>query len=416
MNHLFFRSGEFLTPNLFMTMKTKVLAALMSFALSAVLHSYLTMKHYPLHLGFSSGDSVCNVSARFNCDAVTASSYSQVFGLPISILGGTYNLMLLLITLFAWWGWRGDVKTGLRESLWLSGGSLIASLVMGFISLFLINNYCLFCLGTYFLSLFGFVGLYASVAEDKPFRHLSADIKLWFSEKKGVWGFILFVPAAALFIHTAILQNYGADQLDQVVQTALSDWNNAPTQTFTSTPSLVKGASPEKAKMILTEFADFLCGHCKMAAPSIAAFVNSHSDQVRLIFYSFPLDSFCNSEIKQGNGVPCFLAEAVYCAERQNKGWNLHELIYTKQTHFYKANNGTEAHNLLKELSREINLNWETLDVCLNDPNTKQIIKNQAVQGKAVDIQGTPSFFVNGKKLERGQLLPVLNAVLNKIK
>ena len=56
-------------------MKQKVFAALVAFALAMLVHGYLTMHYYPIVYGYASGPSLCNVGAKLDCDAVTASAY-----------------------------------------------------------------------------------------------------------------------------------------------------------------------------------------------------------------------------------------------------------------------------------------------------------------------------------------------------
>jgi protein-disulfide isomerase len=47
----------------------------------------------------------------------------------------------------------------------------------------------------------------------------------------------------------------------------------------------------------------------------------------------------------------------------------------------------------------------------MNDPSSLDAIRAQAKQGGLVNVQGTPTMFVNGQQLNRGQILPVLQAV-----
>ena len=47
----------------------------------------------------------------------------------------------------------------------------------------------------------------------------------------------------------------------------------------------------------------------------------------------------------------------------------------------------------------------------MDDPISKDLVASQAKAGLESKIRGTPTFFVNGKKLSRGQFIPVLKAV-----
>jgi len=73
-----------------------------------------------------------------------------------------------------------------------------------------------------------------------------------------------------------------------------------------------------------------------------------------------------------------------------------------------------EVDPALAQLTSTLGLNWERLQTCLNDPATIDAIRAQAKQGGLVNVQGTPTLFANGRQLNRGQILPVLQAVRTK--
>src|ERR1700722_484314 len=86
-------------------MKTLTQITLLGAALSVVIHLYLSYHYYPIKFGFSSGPSICSVNATFDCDAVAASQYSAVFGIPLAVWGAATNLVIFLLVLLQWWGW-----------------------------------------------------------------------------------------------------------------------------------------------------------------------------------------------------------------------------------------------------------------------------------------------------------------------
>jgi protein-disulfide isomerase/uncharacterized membrane protein len=391
-------------------MKTKYYVALLALALGVIAHGYLTLHFYPLHFGLGSGPSACNLSSAFNCDTVSASKFAAIFGIPLAAFGAAFNAILFLIVLLNWLGLRGTSPESQRDPLWLALISVGASIIMGLISLTQLHSYCLFCIAAYVLSVIAFIALWL-IQNPSPFQYLKSDILSWLKNQRNVLLWLIATPALAGFIHLSMTQNYGAGDLDKVVQRSVMDWRTQPSTDFSAAPSLTKGASPENSKMTIVEFADFRCGHCQSAAPSLAAFVSAHPEDVRLLFYSFPLDSTCNSAMPQGDGVSCQLAKATYCGERQQVGWQVHNHIFENQQVYARLSDAEAINNQLKGKAAALGLDWTKMESCLNDPETTNAIKAQADQGIKAKVKGTPSIFVNGRLLERGQLIPVLEAV-----
>jgi protein-disulfide isomerase len=162
--------------------------------------------------------------------------------------------------------------------------------------------------------------------------------------------------------------------------------------------------------MTLSEFADFRCGHCKHAMPTVKAFVKANPD-VRFQFYSFPLDGQCNDAIPHTSGQSCYLAKSVLCAEKlAQKGSAIHDAIFNAQPEI----NGKDSMDYTKEkvagFLADNRIDAAAMEQCIASPETDAAIRAQAKAGVDAKIRGTPAFFVNGKPLERAQLIPVLNA------
>lgn len=387
-------------------MKQKIMVALVAFVLAVLVHGYLTMHYYPLVLGLATGPSICNISSSMNCDAVTASAYSSVFGIPVAAFGLVFNGMLFVLGLLTWLGLRDSSDRAWRDVFWLSFVSVIVSIIMGGISALFIGSYCLFCIFTYILSFIAFFAVWSAMPSS-PWPHLGADIAAWFGARRSFLVWMAIVPIGAGLVHLGFKQSNSADKFEALSKMAVDDWESAPSVQWTATPSLTKGAAAEAATMVITEFADFLCGHCRNAAPSLDAFVKAHPD-VRLVFYSFPLDSTCNSKLERGTGVSCRLAKGVYCAEQQKRGWALHDKIFEKQQ-TYQGKTSADVDKELQGDAAAVGADWTQLETCMNDSQTDTVIKSQADQGHAAGVRGTPAIYVNGKSLDLAALVMSLN-------
>ena len=380
-------------------------------ALVAVgLLGYLTVEYYHLKLGLSSGKSVCNISSSFNCEVVAVSAYASLFGIPMALWGLWTNLVFVGVMSASVVGLSDRTKSS-RLGLALGSFILLTSVVMALISATQLGTYCLFCIGTYVASIVVFLGAWLwHRAQERGVREVMPSL---LRNAKGTLTALVAIPALAFFSHKVMMDNYGAGQLDVVVQESLNDWSSTQVQTF-DTNGLVFQAGQGDPKVTLVEFIDLLCPHCKTATPSLHAFVEGRPD-VRLVLKIFPLDGTCNPDthMHAGDGLRCQLSYTVMCAQKlRQKGWEALNWVFDKQAALY----GNPFNPVLEDISKELDLPLEEMKTCLAQPETLQSVTAMAAEGIKADVRGTPSIYLNGKHVDRGQFLPVLDAVYQKVR
>ncbi len=378
------------------------LAAIMAF-LALIVQGYLVLQHLALQSGEYT-KSLCDINEKFDCSAVSASKYAVVFGVPVALWGFMANVAFLIL-LVVYWLADDDTKPAARRNVWLTGvGILLGSLVMGSISAFLLSKFCLFCMVAYALSflLVTFVWL--------AFRGVSM-----FANTK-VTDFVpLLATAAVVFIGAFIVNSsiaQGNDVNSPENQAAftqfINEWQLAPAKDFKTFDPLVKGS--DNPKMTVIEFADYRCIHCKHAAPILHAFVASHPD-VRLEFQPWPLDGECNSSLNQANGASCLLARTSWCAQKtKNSGWAVHDYIYGLPE-IYSSAEAVKAD--LPALATAAGMSVQEMKTCTDSDAAKTAVREQANVGTNINLQGTPTIYVNKKLLSGGQSLPVLQKAYN---
>lgn len=394
--------------------KNKLLIfALISTLLAVGIHTYLTQHFYGLKFGTIEGQSICNVSEVLNCDAVSASKFSEFLGIPMAMWGLMTNIVLLYFLTVTHFNLVEDKAKTSRYAFYLSGITVIASLVMGAISFTLLHNLCIFCIATYFLS---FIGLFfiLKAAEDLSISNFKSDVADIFSTEKWVGGFLVAIPALSFLGNIMYLESHGFSEIEKIAGEKIAYWQASPAQNFDLSAGLSYQQSPVEPVMTIVEFADFRCPHCKHAAPTLHAFAKSHSD-VKLIFKPFPLDGTCNEAIKGGgDGISCGLASAVMCAEKMaQKGWATHDYFFENQMDVVQVRNLDKN---LEDAAKAVQLPLDELKNCVKDPATQELIRKMAKEGETAQIQGTPTIFANGKLLSGGQLLPILEAAYRSLR
>jgi|GEM_PF-476639 len=142
--------------------------------------------------------------------------------------------------------------------------------------------------------------------------------------------------------------------------------------------------SPSKgspnAPITLVEFADFECGVCKAASAPLDAFVKANAD-VRLVFKNFPLGFHENAE---------GAARASVAADLQGKFWEMHHALFA-------SHNLTESGIL--QIAKDLGLDLEKFKKDLRSEEVADAVSRDRKQGEAAKVNGTPTIYVNGRKL-----------------
>jgi protein-disulfide isomerase len=140
---------------------------------------------------------------------------------------------------------------------------------------------------------------------------------------------------------------------------------------------------PTDAKVTLVEFSDFECPYCSKAAAVTAQIKAQYGNKVRFVFRQFPLPFHQNA---QG------AAEAALAAHAQGKFWEFHDKMFENQKSLDSAS--------LEGYAKAVGLNLAKFKTALNDAKNKDRIKADMALGNEVAVQGTPTLFLNGQRVE----------------
>lgn len=371
------------------TLKLSFLFVILSF----FIHLYLAAQHYALKYGYDASQSLCTLNDTFNCEAVTLSPYSYLVGIPMALWGAVFHIVFLILLILA--ALTPEKPSYFKYSFLFTILSAIASTAMLGVSLTLMSTYCIFCLALYFLSYCNLANYLLS--KPKPSLPSGADYK-----QKSFVILIVAIPLLGFLLNDMSVKSYG-NKLDSFLGDSLSQWDNAAATSIEG-PLLKMGSSDSQFQV--AEFADFQCIHCKNAASKLHAFFLSHPDAA-FSFFVFPLDGRCNPGASVRDGTSCVLARAVFCAEKENKGWKAHAWVYDK----FGTSEATNFDKMVTDLG--LSGNFST---CLESEEAIKAVERQAEIGRASKIDGTPGVFVNGKKLPAGHYIPVLEGLYKKLK
>lgn len=140
------------------------------------------------------------------------------------------------------------------------------------------------------------------------------------------------------------------------------------------------------AKVTLVEFGDFECPFCRQTAPTIRTLMATYDDRVQFIFRDFPLDSI-HPMAQQA-------AEAGACIWhlKPDSFWSFHDRAYQNQALL-------SADSLL-QWSVQAGADENTVHACLTNGTYTNEVKEDLATGINAGVRGTPTFFLNGRKIE----------------
>ena len=154
------------------------------------------------------------------------------------------------------------------------------------------------------------------------------------------------------------------------------------------------------SKVVIVEFSDYACPFCGKFARETLPKILKNLD-VKYVFKDFPLPMHGEIAIKAH--------EAANCAGDQGKYWEYHDILFKRQNE-WKRN----ASKFL-EYAKELGLDIEEFKACLDSGKYREEVLKDLEEGKKLGVKGTPTFFINGKKLTGALPYEEFERVINEL-
>ncbi|MDH4983749.1 DsbA family protein [Hyphomicrobium sp. D-2] len=165
-------------------------------------------------------------------------------------------------------------------------------------------------------------------------------------------------------------------------------------------PDLAIG--PDDAKVTVVEYASMTCGHCATFTNNVwPDFKKKYIDsgKVRYVFREFPLDNLA--------AAASMLAR---CAGN-DKALPMIEVLFEKQNE-WAFGEGNPVPRLF-EIAKQAGFTQESFDKCLTDQKLlDDITAGRTRASEVFGVSATPTFYVNGKKLEGGNTMDKFDAAI----
>jgi len=145
----------------------------------------------------------------------------------------------------------------------------------------------------------------------------------------------------------------------------------------------------ENGSVTLVEYGDFECPACATMHPFLFEVMEKYGDDIRLEFKHFPL--------QQIHPRAMLGAKAAEAAGQQGKFFEFHDILFERQNEWVKSPNPRVVlSNYAEELELDIKQFKKQIDASLLTDRIKQDQK----EGVELGVNSTPTFFLNGEKME----------------
>ena len=335
--------------------------------------------------------SFCSINEFIDCDGAAKSSVSQFWGIPLAYWGMFFYLTVFFLTIvdrlkqIKFLKFLEVFKNPLSYITFLGTVAFACSMVLAGLSLFKIHKLCVLCVITYFIDL-----IIALTASSGKFTVIINDFKTTFADfiagaKKYTKTFIVLLILAVSFLcYSGITYNFVPHIKKQKAILKYRD--------IKYNPYRVKGNTlgAENADVVIELYSDYVCPLCYIHNIMLHQAVKEFSN-IKVVHHNFPFDKECNPYISVNmHPNACFMARGAIAARNQGNYWEMSSLLYEIQP--------TKMDDMLK-LAKQLGFNQEKFIQDFNSPKTGKEIEDELAKAYNLQIDSTPTMYVNGEKV-----------------
>lgn len=335
--------------------------------------------------------SFCSINEFVDCDGAARSTVSQFWGIPLAYWGIFFYITVLFLTVvdrfkkFRFLKFLEVFKNSMSYISMLGTLAFTCSMVLAGLSIFKIHKLCILCFITYFIDLF-----IAIVASSGSFKNLVSSFKTTVIDfiagaKQYTKTFIvLLILATSFLVYSGTTYNF-VPHIKQ--QKAIMKYRN-----MKFNPYRVKGNTlgAEDGDVVIELYSDYVCPICYIENIMLHEAVKDFSN-IKIIHHNLPFDKECNPYISINmHPNACFMAKGAIAAGKQGNYWEMSSLLYENQP--------TNINAMLK-LAEQLGFNKDKFVKDLEADTTSKEIEKELFQANKLEIDSTPTIYINGDKI-----------------
>jgi protein-disulfide isomerase len=180
---------------------------------------------------------------------------------------------------------------------------------------------------------------------------------------------------ALRFLGARIRDGLGPEALSELLH---QRYNPQEVQRIRTEGAPSRGSS--MAAVTVVEFSDYQCPHCAHAMPVLRQVEHDFEGRVRVVHMNFPLEGHLRAMAA---------ARAALAAGRQEKFWEMHELLFSNQRAL--------ENNDLDRYATQLHLDLNRFHADMDSPAVAAEIAATRREGERLQISGTPAIYINGR-------------------
>ncbi len=353
--------------------------------------------------------SFCDVNATISCTTVYTSRFGSFGGVSVALLGALWFGLVLLLLLAEARGPRSYRESAPLYLFAASGVGLGAVFYLAYASWFVVGAVCLLCVAVYVAVAGSFA--VAGAATSLPMTVLpsraSRDLGHLLRSPSGVLVSILFMAGATLVVGLFPRAATPVAAAPSVTPRGLTDAERAEFEEwYESEPRLVVPVESGGAALVVVKFNDYQCPPCRQTFINykdiLARFEARYQDDFTFVTKDYPLEPECNANVPDGVHMgACEAAVAVRLARARGQAEAMEEWLFANQESLSRATVRAAAERVAGV--EDFDAEYE---------RTLEQVKADIALGHQLDVQATPTFFINGLKVQGGLQTEYFEAAL----
>ncbi len=137
------------------------------------------------------------------------------------------------------------------------------------------------------------------------------------------------------------------------------------------------------APVVIAEFTDFQCPYCAKMGATFSRLLELYPGKIKIVYKSYPLSN---------HRFAWKAAVAAMAAHRKGQFWKFHDRLF-------------ENHNVLNDqkiddIRKEFGFDTPEFDAIMRSPEVRTQVAQDRAEGQQIGVRGTPTVFINGKRLK----------------
>jgi uncharacterized membrane protein/protein-disulfide isomerase len=343
--------------------------------------------------------SFCDVNTTVSCTQVYQSRYAYLAGAPVALLGALWYVAVLLVLAGGQWGWPSLRESAPGYVFLLSTAGLGFVLYMAWASLVVLKIVCLMCVVTYV----AVAALFIISGTRTPYpmltipRRLLQDAKAALASPAALALVLVFLVGATAAV--AFFPRGGATPASEAGQAASADRTSEFVRWWDTQTRMQLPVASDGAAVVIVRFSDFQCPSCAASyrdyKPVFARYSAQYPGAIKIVQKEFPLETECNTALPRDlHMASCEAAAASKAAHAKGRGEAMDDWLYDNAALLTPAS--------VRQAAGEVG---GVADFDAQYRSLVNTVKGDIALATILGVKVTPTFFINGVKLE-GALPP----------